>query len=89
MSLPDGYITAHEVACRINVTEPAVYYAIHKGKLDHIRVGSRYFIKDASTAVLRSAFPNTRATDLVELYDRWMTVHDIRSMGERAAKDTT
>lgn len=43
---PDGYLTAQDYAKKSGYSYGAVVYAIHEGRLEHVRIGHYFYVKE-------------------------------------------
>ena len=90
MTKPSGYLTIQEVAAANKVADTTVRHALRAGTLKSVRAGHRVFIKDIGADGFMRAFPIAHREEIYqkELLDRWLYVHDIRGIGERAVRET-
>ncbi len=87
--VPRGFLTVREASDIIGVTTDAVYAAVRSDRLEGVKIRDRICVKDVGLDGLRSAFPIAwRPAEIEQLFQRWMTIHDIRSIGERAVRET-
>ena len=85
---PKGHVTAYVLAKRLNISPDTVRFAIRDGRLDGQIINGRFYVLDKPADLLTEAFPVAFPRSQRKLMDRWLNVHDIRGIGERAVRQT-